>query len=302
MNFFNILPGQQVVRQTRRRRRLVGTETLFEEMSRLKREGRVKGPVVGFWRGVYSYPHVDVNNDNGAENWRTFLVGFIGCLVMCAGIASYSVWELLIVLSLAVVEREYTDKIGGAFIKSYGIGTGISGVNGWLAGFLLAKGLSKKRNWNSLFGLIVFVNYTQQWWKGLVLVSHVCHFTTMLEGFMLGCALNQWGPKPKPIKVLARYSGYSTLFFALVFFFVAKPLLVWLFPFAPGYLSLHAPPTEEEKRRQTELEEEFTEHRIEMQNWANTKIRQTGVAAFLREVGHGRGDPLVKEYLRQNPS
>ena len=241
MDFFNILPGQQVARpQTRRR--LVGDETMFEKYSKLKREGRVKGPVVGFWRAVYSYPKLDAENDNGAENWRTFLVGFIAFLVMCAGIASYSLWELLIVVSLALVEREYSDEIGGAFIKSYGISGGISGVNGWLAGFLLAKGLSKKRNWTSVFGILVLVNYTVQWWKELIFVSHVCHFTTLLEGFMLGCALNQWGPKPKPIKVLARHSGYFTLFFALVFYFAAKPLLNWLFPYAPGYEQHVRPP------------------------------------------------------------
>ena len=301
MNFFNILPGQQVMPQTRRRLAWGQAGTQLQSALQLKREGRMKGPIAGFWRRVYSYPELDAKHDNGADNWRTFLPGFIGFLVMSAGIASYSVWELLIVLSLAVVEHEYSDKIGGAFIKSYSIGYGISGVNGWLAGFLLAKGLSKKRNWNSVFGILVFVNYTAQWYKDHF-ASHVCHFTTMLEGFMLGCALTQWGPKPKPIKVLARYSGYFTLFFVLVGQIGAATLLHWLFPTLPGYRSMSAPPTEEEKRAERRFDEAFAEQGKFYQDWANKYIRESGVAAFLKDVGHDVGDKYVKEYLRQNPT
>ena len=187
------------------------------------------------WGHIYSY-----FTDRAAEAnhyKRMALEGLYAFIVLCLAVASYSVSDLLIVLLLACGQEELnvlTDKF-----SVYAVGPGISGIIGWLAGYLLARGVSKRRTWASVTGLFTFVTYTGMWMDGKRGISHDCHFKTMGEGFIAGLALEYFGPTPTPFKFLRRHIGKFVLATMLLDFIVSPVLEIFLpdprgFVAAPG--------------------------------------------------------------------
>ena len=226
-----LFPGQQIPRTGRRRLLGKSHEEYEKDLARIRAAPdkpskvpaltRDKFPYGPFWQildkgHVYSYPTKDPEGANAST--RTAYFGMLGFVLLSLGITSYSVRDLLIVLGLAFGEAElYQSNLNRGswpFWQLYGIGFGMSGVNGWLGGYLVSRFLFKDWNWLSIGGAFTVGSYIYQWYSGLV-VGHECHFTTLAEGFIAGVALQykpiaRFLPKPSPIKILARHSGKGT--------------------------------------------------------------------------------------------
>ena len=189
--------------------------------------------------GVYSYPFASFYKSNVYsgkgklnEGIRSSIIGMYGFVGLCVAIASYSMWDLLIMLTLSFGESELGNR--GYITPLYGpTGYGISGINGWLTGYLLARLVSKQRTWASLGGVSVLTNYTLQWWQGKQ-VSHKCHFTTMSQGFIAGLTLEHFGPKQKPWKFIRKHIGKFVLAVE-VGFLALGPYLETIWPDPSGY-------------------------------------------------------------------
>ena len=189
-----LFPGQQ--------RRRLGEERHVPESEHWWGEWATTGLLVRplkFLRGddakIWSYPD---NGDKGDNSWY---VGFFGFLVLLLGISSFSKWDTLMTLVVSVTDKEY-----GLLPYTKEEGHGISGINGWLGGYLVSQLLWKSRNWHCVRGLAVVQSYVAQWMKDSA-VSHECHFETLGAGFMAGLALRNLGPKPNPVRVFANWSG-----------------------------------------------------------------------------------------------
>ena len=235
-NFLPQLPGQQIAST---RRRLVRSEQPQGYGWVTDDDGDIWLQPFGPGGGIYSYPFgTFIGKDSTNEGIRSTFVGMFGFLAMGVAIASYSMWDLLIMLTLSFGQSELTTR--GYIPGLYAIGYGISGINGWLAGYLLARSISKRRTWGSIGGLMVLQNYIRQWWEGLVGVSHRCHFITLSEGFVAGLALEHFGPKQKPWKFIRKHIGKFVLAVMLVYFALG-PILRNSWPDPPGYLDPHDP-------------------------------------------------------------
>ena len=238
---FPALPGQQILTKSTHRR-VVATDRIREIFG----DRPVYGPVVTFpfiGNSIYSYP---TDNPAGAnENWRVTIIGWFAFFTMSLAIASFSWCDMLIMWALSFGEAEIlaNDRFipDDAWYRLYHIGFGISGVNGWLAGYLLARSISSRRNWGVLGGFMVLKSYIEQWWAGNVGTSHRCHFTTLLEGFLAGIVLEHYGPKPKPFQLVRKHIG-KIVISIIVVYAAMGPSLEFFFPDPPGYTSMVAPP------------------------------------------------------------
>jgi len=247
-NILPQLPGQRIAST---RRRLVGRQPQGYGIV-TDDDGSIWFQPFGPNGGVYSYPARNADATDVNQGNRAFWIGSYGFLAMAVAIASYSMWDLLIMLTLSVGESEL--ELNSVF---YSIGFGISGINGWLAGYLLARLISKRRTWASLGGLMVLQSYVSQWWKGAVAVSHICHFTTMGQGFIAGLALEHFGPKQKPWKFVRKHIGKIVLAI-MVGYMALGPYLKKILPDPPGFEDPHDP--EVAKATQAKFEETLRLH------------------------------------------
>jgi hypothetical protein len=200
-----------------------------------------------------------------------------GFVAMCVAIASYSMWDLLIMLTLSFGESELANK--NYISPLYGkVGFGISGIVGWLAGYLLARLVSKRRTWASLGGLFVLQGYIMTWWKGLVGISHICHFVTMGQGFIAGLALEHFGPKQKPWKFARKHVGKFVIM-VIVGNYALQAYLKNIWPDPPGFEDPHDP--EVAKVKQAKIE--ATDAKFEEERRLHAEQYQREVAADLAE-------------------
>ena len=241
------VPGQQI-RPKGTRRRL-----LFDD--------RAYGPRLSFpffGKAIYSYPTNDPLGENAA--WKTTILGVYSFVALSLAIASFSCNDLLIMYLLSFGQSElYANSSDDAWYRLYNVGYGISGITGWLAGYLLARVVSSRRTWACLGGVMVLQNYIHQWWAGRAFIAHDCHFTTLLEGFIAGVFLEYFGPKPKPFAFIKRHVGKFVLV-VMAGYLVLPPLLEYMLPNPPGYVDQTDPKNKAAyDKREREMAEEVNE-------------------------------------------
>ena len=179
---------------------------------------------------VYSYTTRERDNESLVKrSWWAALYGFTALNLL---VGSYSWVDLLVVLGLGVTESEVYSQYKPEWALYDPYMEGISGVNGWLGGYLLARLVSRQRTWASAGGLAVLYSYVKSW-KDDADVHHECHFVTLAEGFLAGLALERFGPKPKPIGLVRRHVGKFALG-SVLGFLALGPLLRSRLPDPPG--------------------------------------------------------------------
>ena len=262
----NFLPGQRIAST---RRRLVREENPQGYGIVTSSNGSIWFQPFGPNGGVYSYPAAMLGGENTVNiGNRSFWAGFYGFLAMGVAIASYSMWDLLIILTLSFGESELANR--NYITPLFSIGFGISGINGWMAGYLLARLISKRRTWASLGGLMVLQNYVIQWWKGMA-VSHRCHFVTLSEGFIAGLALEHFGPKQKPWKFARKHIGKIVLA-VMVGYIALGTYLKNILPDPPGFENPLDP--EVRKATQAKFEEERRLHAEQYQREVTAELAE----------------------------
>ena len=202
-----------------RRRRLFSSEEK-ETWSQLDHEkwktknGEQEWDPIGFLYAVYNYPgYAEPKFGDQGKNtaWGAQLIGFSNFAIFNLAGLTFSWPELLIIDFLAIAENEYRCRPGmlarrdrgekgrmffGLYEYEHTMGTGISGVNGWLAGYLGAKAFASNSNWLSGLGYQLLVGYLIAWYTDQH-VHHEAHFVTMASGFVAGMFFNYFF-KPRP--------------------------------------------------------------------------------------------------------
>jgi hypothetical protein len=225
----NFLPGQRLAST---RRRLVREENPQGYGIVTSSNGSIWFQPFGPNGSVYSYPAAMLGGETVNMGNRAFWGGFYGFLAMGVAIASYSMWDLLIILTLSFGEAELANR--NYISPLYGpVGFGISGINGWMAGYLIARLISKQRTWASFGGIMVLQGYIISWWKG-TRVSHICHFVTMAQGFIAGLASEHFGPKQKPWKFARKHVGKFVIM-VMVGHYALGAYLKKILPDPPGF-------------------------------------------------------------------
>ena len=136
-------------------------------------------------------------------------MGWYGDLFLAIGIASYSLWDLLIVGSMAIAHIEAIQRAEEeAWYFPYGAGGGFgdSDLRGWLAGYLISPLMYKDWNYWSLAGAYALLMYIKEWSDGKK-VHHKAHFVTVAEGFVAGLGLRYYGPRRRPVQFLTKFLG-----------------------------------------------------------------------------------------------
>ena len=130
---------------------------------------------------------------------------------MFIGIASYSLWDLLLVGSMAIFQIESVERAQfDAWYFPYGVavGFGDSDLRGWLAGYLISQLMYKDWNYWSLAGAYVLLMYIHEWSSpGGKNYNNKAHFVTVAEGFVTGLGLRYYGPRRRPVQFLTKFLG-----------------------------------------------------------------------------------------------
>lgn len=192
------------------------------------------GPVFAFNNAIYSYPTTDPLAENDA--YKSSYWGLSLFFILSLAITSYSWWDMLIVVGLGLLDAEYHLIPHGAYDTH-----GISGVLGWLGGYLVARCVSRSRNWASLGGIYMLEGYIEQWAKSRANISHETHLSTLLMGFIAGVVLEHFGPKPMPFQLLKTHSFKFAILCALSIAFIPK-YLEYIWPDPPGFIDPHNDP------------------------------------------------------------
>ena len=158
----------------------------------------------------YTYPWENATIRNVAN-----LTGFLGFVVLSLGIGSHSWRDMLILWALSFFETEITQMKKRGYCSF-----GISGINGWLGGYLICQFLFKW-NWSTVLGVHLLVDYFVAWYTQ-ALVHHGVHFLTLLKGFAANFAIKLILPRPKPtMGGWPTYMAVAYLLFAAVKMFFA---------------------------------------------------------------------------------
>ena len=190
----------------------------------------------GKYGKVYCNPSSTKEGENDA--YRRSYMGWYGDIFLLIGIASYSLWDLLIVPSMAIAHIEAAQHAWKeAWYFPYGVGPGGFGdsdFRGWLAGYLIAPMMFKDWNYWSLAGAYCLLMYIKEWTDGLHR-NHKAHFVTVAEGFGLGLVLRKYGPKRRPVKFLTKFLGGFLPFVVGAGYFLFEMYLKKQYPDPPGF-------------------------------------------------------------------
>ena len=187
-----------------------------EIFGKVKPESEGPGPIIGFYRHVYSY----MQNYN--EGTVATICGWSALVFLFLAAASVSWTDAILIVTLACIELEIPqeDDHAGYFYKFIGMGT--STLQGWLAGYLVSV-MFFQWNWVVFIGLAQVAIYALLWYvdhgDGNIEIEHEAHLASVIQGLVAGLGFRFFFRSTKRFEFFSKYSRVFTIFgIPLVFY------------------------------------------------------------------------------------